>query len=92
MFIEAIKQNKVKMSGMAWAWSVSQRYIIGGPETRMPSDFKLFLANDDNKTQLCILLRGLGQHHLPHSGSCGRQVISARVVRWQREYMDMIYL
>ena len=79
MFIEAIKQNKVKMSGMAWAWSVSQRYIIGGPETRMPSDFELFLANDDNKTQLCILLRGLGQHHLHHSGSgsCGRQGIPA---------------
>ena len=35
---------------------VSQRYIIGGPATRKPTDFKLFLANDENKTQLCKLL------------------------------------
>jgi len=28
---------------------LSQRYIIGGPATRKPSDFKLFLANDENK-------------------------------------------
>ncbi|XP_076134083.1 uncharacterized protein LOC143116692 isoform X3 [Alosa pseudoharengus] len=35
---------------------VSQRYIIGVPATRKPSDFKLFLANDENKTQLCKLL------------------------------------
>lgn len=35
---------------------ISQRYIIDGPATRKPSDFKLFLANDDNKTQLCQLL------------------------------------
>jgi hypothetical protein len=34
----------------------SQRYIIEGPATRKPSDFKLFLANEDNKTQLCQLL------------------------------------
>lgn len=35
---------------------VSQRYIIGGPATRKPSDFKLFLANEENKTQFCQLL------------------------------------
>ncbi|KAK5856856.1 hypothetical protein PBY51_008422 [Eleginops maclovinus] len=35
---------------------VSQRYIIGGPATRKPSDFKLFLADDGNNTQLCKLL------------------------------------
>lgn len=34
----------------------SQRYIVEGPATRKPLDFKLFLANDDNKTQLCHLL------------------------------------
>ena len=34
----------------------SQRYIIDGPATRKPTDFKLFLANEDNKTQLCRLL------------------------------------
>ncbi len=35
---------------------VSQRYIIGGPATRKPTDFKMFLANDENKRQLCKLL------------------------------------
>ena len=35
---------------------VSQRYIIGGPATRKPIDFKLLLANDENKTELCKLL------------------------------------
>ncbi|CAL8311209.1 unnamed protein product [Merluccius merluccius] len=35
---------------------VSQRYVIGSPATRKPSDFKLFLANEENKTQLCKLL------------------------------------
>lgn len=35
---------------------VSQRYLVQGPATRKPSDMKLFLANDDNKTQLCQLL------------------------------------
>lgn len=34
----------------------SQRYIIDGPATRKPSDFKLFLANEENKKQLCQLL------------------------------------
>ena len=34
----------------------SQRYLIDGPATRKPSDFKLFLANEQNKTQLCQLL------------------------------------
>ena len=27
----------------------SQKYIIDGPATRKPADFKLFLANEDNK-------------------------------------------
>ena len=34
----------------------SQQYTIEGPATRKPSDFKLFLANEANKTQLCQLL------------------------------------
>ena len=34
----------------------SQRYIIDGPATRKPIDFKLFLANEGNKTRLCQLL------------------------------------
>ena len=34
----------------------SQRFNLGGPATRKPSDFKLFLCNDGNKTQLFRLL------------------------------------
>lgn len=34
----------------------SQRYNVEGPATRKPSDFKLFLANEENKRQLCKLL------------------------------------
>lgn len=34
----------------------SQRYLIEGPATRKPTDFKTFLANEDNKTQLCQLM------------------------------------
>ena len=34
----------------------SQRYIIDGPGTRKPTDFKLFLANEEDRTQLCKLL------------------------------------
>lgn len=34
----------------------SQRYIIEGQATRKPVDFKLFLANEENKLQLCQLL------------------------------------
>ena len=33
-----------------------QRYIIDGPSTRKPAEFKLFLANEDKKKQLCDLL------------------------------------
>jgi len=35
---------------------VSNPYIISGPATRKPHDFKLFLANDKNKQQLCSML------------------------------------
>lgn len=35
---------------------VSQQYIVEGPATRKPLDFKLFLANETNKKQLCQLL------------------------------------
>ena len=34
----------------------SDRIILSGPATRKPFDFKIFLANDDNKKQLCQLL------------------------------------
>lgn len=31
-------------------------YILEGPATRKPADFKLFLANEENKLQLCQLM------------------------------------
>ena len=34
----------------------SQRFIVNGPATRQPPDFKLFLANEDNKVQFCELI------------------------------------
>ena len=34
----------------------SDKIILGGPCTRKPYDFKAFLANDENKSQLCELL------------------------------------
>ena len=34
----------------------SQHYVVGGPATRKPTDWKLFLANEENKLQLCRLL------------------------------------
>ena len=34
----------------------SQRYIIEGQATRKPIDIRLFLANEENKLQLCQLL------------------------------------
>ena len=33
----------------------SDRIILSGPATRKTFDFKIFLANDDNKKQLCQL-------------------------------------
>ena len=34
----------------------SEKIIVAGPATRKPYDFKVFLANDDNKKQLCQLM------------------------------------
>ena len=34
----------------------SQKLIVDGPATRKPVDFKFFLANEENKRQLCQLL------------------------------------
>ena len=51
----------------------SQKYLVEGPATRKPSDFKLFLANEDNKTQLCqLLLRVWGSKAAAHRlDKCG---------------------
>lgn len=35
---------------------ISDNFIVDGPATRKPADFKLFLTNDDNKKQLFQLL------------------------------------
>ena len=35
---------------------VSSKIIVGGPATRKPFDFKMFLSNDENKKQLCQLM------------------------------------
>ena len=34
----------------------SEQIILGGPATRRPYDFKMFLTNDNNKKQMCQLL------------------------------------
>lgn len=34
----------------------SEKILLAGPATRKPYDFKMFLANDENKKQLCQLL------------------------------------
>lgn len=56
---------------------VSQRYLIDGPATRKPSDFSLFLENDENKTQLCqLLLRVWGSKAAASRlGKCGTAVV-----------------
>ena len=76
--------------------SFSQWFIKEGPTTRKPTDFKLFLANEENKTQLCqLLLRVWGQQdssvsarevwHISCSG--GGQGIPCGLIRWQCEYI-----
>jgi len=47
----------------------SQRYIIEGQATRKPVDFKLFLANEENKLQLCQLLLRVWDARRQHLGS-----------------------
>ena len=74
----------------------SQRYIVDGQATRKPVDFKLFLANEDNKLQLCeLLLTSVGKQGSGLStgemwicrGSCGRQGIPAGNYRRRCEYI-----
>ncbi|CAH1773854.1 unnamed protein product [Owenia fusiformis] len=49
-YAESIKAQERQRRGS------SQKYILDGSATRKPSDFKVFLANEDNKTQLSELL------------------------------------
>ena len=34
----------------------SQKYLVSGPATKLPTDFKLFLCNEENKQQLSRML------------------------------------
>ena len=47
---ESIKTQERKRRGS------SEKFIVDGPATRKPADFKLFLANEENKLQFCKLL------------------------------------
>ena len=47
--------QSIKAQERLWR-SISEKIILAGPATRKPFDFKTFLANDDNKTQLCQLM------------------------------------
>ena len=55
----------------------SQRYIVEGPATRRPSDFKLFLANEQNKSQLSQLLLHVWQSETAarHIGRISRALV-----------------
>ena len=35
---------------------ISQKYLVSGPATKKPTDFKLFLCNEENKQQLSRML------------------------------------
>ena len=41
----------------------SEKIIVAGPATRKPYDFKMFLANDENKKQFCQLLLRVWSGH-----------------------------
>lgn len=55
----------------------SDKFIIDGPATRKPADFKLFLTNDENKTQLFQLMLRVWKSDLAVSRieKCGRAII-----------------
>lgn len=55
----------------------SEKFIVDGPATRKPTDFKLFLANEQNKLQLCqLLLRVWGSKAaFPSLEKCGTAVV-----------------
>ena len=57
--------------------SSSEKFIIDGPATRHPADFKLFLANEVNKMQLCqVLFRVWGSKGAASGlANCGTAVV-----------------
>ena len=68
----------------------SQRYIIDGPATRKPTDFKLFLANEDNKSQLCHLLQWVWGNKAAATRleKCGTAVIAVDGKAYQLDSVD----
>lgn len=63
----------------------SQKYIIDGPATRKPTDFKLFLANEENKRQLCQLLLRVWRSKVAASRleKCGTAVVTVEGKAYQ---------
>ena len=37
----------------------AEKFLLDGPATRRPKDFKLFLSNDENKKQFCDVIRNV---------------------------------
>ncbi|KAJ8333924.1 hypothetical protein SKAU_G00412430 [Synaphobranchus kaupii] len=67
--------------------SSSMKFIIGGPSTRKPADFKQFLANEDNKQQLCQLLLQVWQSKAAASQleKCGVAIV---IVEGKAHHLD----
>ena len=59
-------------------WGSSQSYLIQEPATRKPSNFKLFLENEQNKTQLWELLLKVWSSNA--AASCMEQCRTALVI------------
>lgn len=55
----------------------SEKFIVDGPATRRPADFKLFLTNEQNKLQLCQLLLRVwrSKEGVSRLGECGTAVL-----------------
>lgn len=66
---------------------VSPPYIVNGPATKKPADFKLFLANDHNKAQLSqMLLQVWGSDEAAKRlERCGRAVLIVHGAAYQLE-------
>lgn len=85
--IDCIKAQETLFHGS------SQWFIIDGPATRMLSDFKIFLANEENKTQLCHLLWVWGSKEVWNSNcNHGGQGISDGLFRWECEYLEIFVM
>ena len=67
----------------------SQCYLIQGPATRKPSDFKLFLENEQNKTQLCELLLKVWSSNAASSSmeQCGTALVVVDGKAYQLQYL-----